>query len=370
MTSASYNRPAHRTHRTHRTRAGLSAVALVALALLSMVLGGCTQQTAKLISGPPRVPVEIENSFSFRVRDLDFSPLPGARIDLFVGSGQIFGPTSLKVDARGRANVKVRTQVSRQIVDVETTDTLLNFRTAILYRITAPGFLPVWGRSEIEDAWESYRRADFAVRLNRRPQAKKQLITETMIPISSLLAENSTAAKADRQMIIAGLKRLWRSWRAARMVIPSPGLWDLTTRPAGVYLKAGVEPVRPISELTDANLYRIFISDFLPLLRDLEATYGHLVDGWDLTLVAKTQPKDDPYAIPDRKAFRMVVSRKVLEKVQTLPGGFNNLILMSEVCTFDEKEWDPLAHLDKALARRRVVWNWLDPLLAPGSPSE
>lgn len=340
-------------------------LAAVVLAVALLVLSGC----ATTVQGPqpgPVPPVEVDNTFIFQVRDVNFEKIPGARLDIFTGAGRIMGSTTRKVNDRGLVVVRVIPQVSHQIADVATTDTLLNYRSSIRYLITAPGFLPLWGLAEVEDAWESYSRSDFARRLNRKPTDKRRLITTTLTRISDLMADPE-APDSDRQFVQAGLERLWRSWRVARGVVPAAGLWGLDRRAEGLFLKAGVEPLKPVSSVTDASLYQVFITEFLPVLGDLEATYGHLVDGWDLTVTVRSQPDGDPYAMPEIKPFRMVVSRQALEKAVEEPGGLNNLILLSDVCTFDNEKWDPLMSLDKALTKRDRTWRWLDPLLAPGS---
>lgn len=334
-----------------------------------MALPGCLATRTATQPGQ-----EVVDTYSFHVRDGRLKPVAGARIEILVEAGQPLKPTPLVTDAAGRAVLPVKALVRPQ-VEEKTRDKLLGFQSAISYRIEAPGFLPFWGRSQMEDAYQDFARPSFQDLMARRPENKNRPLAVSLVRVEDLFPPGALKDPL-AEVVRSGLEDLWRLWLKsdpAQGLKPSPGGWLIERRPEGAYLKAVLASPRPLTGKSDKAVQARFEQEFIPLIKDLAWAYGSFMAGWDVTLVFNLSPGGDPHAAPEPLDLRLVFSEKLRQELLARPGGLNWLIAEAESLTLSGKPWDPLANLDLAGQRQRYYWDWLSPFFAPGpgeAPSE
>lgn len=342
---------------------------LLGLVLLLALLAGCKTTPQAVLIEPPE---KIVDSFVFAVHNQALQAIPGARIRVNVETGQALEPGPFRTDQKGRAVVKIKARRMNLVRNQESQDRLYRYRSVINYLITAPGWLPVWGRSELNDSLQSFKRLAFSQSMNTRPKDKDRLLAHTLIKVEEVFEAGALQGpKSDplARTVAAGLADLWRIWSVSgrlAKIRPLPGSWNIRRRAGKIYLALGLEIADGLKNKHDTGLHQAFADQVIPLLDDLAVFYGPFVDGWELNLNLGYQPPSDPHAMPESVKLRMVFSESVRTDLLTRPGGLNWLILKSESLTLDGQQWRPVEKLAQADQRLELVWSQLGPLLAPG----
>ena len=355
-----------RSARSGRPEANWSAPGLILVLFAVALLGLTGCQTGGSIR--QAAPAEVNDAVRFNIRDASLEPLPGVRIDLLIESGRLDRLEPVITDARGAAAINLQAAALPRLPGLHPSDKLFTFQTALIYRTDLPGYLPVRGRVLLTDAYDSFKRPEFAELMNRRPGDKHRLVELNLIRINDLIAPGSAENPA-MAMITAGLDRLWLAWqindRATAVRFHRRSIGPETT-PNGLYLKVGLELIQPIGDASDNSVHSVFSAHLLPIIEDLAAVYGQVVDGYDLTMFMPISQKGDPHALTDSHRLRLVFSEAQRYFWAHSQVGLNQLILSAEQCRLDESPWTPLANVDRSDAKLAFSWDMAGLFYTPG----
>ena len=355
-----------RSARSRRSLMRRSAPGLIILAVALAALGLTGCQTA----GPTRqaAPAEVDDAIRFSVRDVSLDPLAGVKIKLLVESGRLGKLEPVVTDAQGAAAINLQAAALPRLPDLRPIDKLFTFQSALIYQTDLPGYLPHRGRILLTDAYDSFNRPEFAKLMNRRPGDKQRLVELNLIRISDLVDPEAAKTPAGA-MIIAGLDRLWLIWQIngrATAVRFHPHSIGAVRTANGLYLKAGLDLIQPIGGVSDGSVHSVFTSHLLPIIEDLAAAYGQVIDGYDLTLFMPISQEGDPHALTDLHRLRLVFSESQRFFWAHSQVGLNQLIFSAEQCLLDQSDWTPLANIDRADAKLAFAWDMAGLFYTPG----
>ncbi|MBW1712794.1 MAG: hypothetical protein JRJ59_06575 [Deltaproteobacteria bacterium] len=331
---------------------------------LGLAAGCRSVSPGPVVSAPPAV----MDQFYFLIQNESLQPISGARLDVMVEAGQAQSPLPLTTDSQGRARLTLQADVSRLVADAKSEDTLLSYRSVISYRISAEGYLPAWGRAELNDALEAFSRPKFSSLMDRRPRDKTRSLRHVLVRIEDIFEPGALSDPLART-VAASLPVVWRTWTLSghlERVRPVKSSWAVKRRSQGPYLKVGLELLEPLNDKSDPAVRRAFVQDFIPVMDDLAALYAPFLSGWDMNFRLGFQPKKDPHAMPEILPLRLVFSEDKRTQLMGRPGGLNWLICQAESCTLKGKPWNLPALLAKEEKKSRLVWDWLALFFAPG----
>ncbi len=337
----------------------------LALTALALSLAGCAGPVSPARFEPP---VQVVDSFVFQIQDRSLRPIGNARIAVTVEAGYPLVSPPLHTDESGRAVLPMRAAVAPQVVGRRVDDRLVAYRSVIDYLVTAPGYLPVSGRSSLTDAWDAFTKATYASMLDRRPENKLRRLDLSLIGEDEVFRPDALQDPLART-VRAGLNRTWLKWLTSGrrgLVAILPESWGVWRRDDGPYLQAGLEVLAPLGSDDDQEIYDGYVLHFIPLLNDLAAAYAPLVAGWDFTIQFQVRPGADPHAMGRILPLRIVFSEARRRELLGRPEGLKGLLLKAETRTLAGREWNPLENMEREQAAKDFILRAAGPFLAPG----
>lgn len=352
-------------HRPERgPGAGLLSRLLPLLLLLALAVGGC-----KTVSAPSKPTLEVEDRFVFHVFNPALQPIAGAEIRVDLEAGESLVPLPLITDEAGQAVLRVRAREDDLVPGVDSQDKLLKYRSTIAYRILAPGRLPGWGRTELNDSYEEFTRPAFSAVLNAKPRNKTLPLRHVLYRTEDFFAPEALKDPLARTLA-KGLRSLWRTWsftgRLERLK-PTLASLEVVRHREGPYLKLGLDLDNALEFTEDSSVHEFYSTELIPVLDDLAFLYAPLVSGWDITFNLAYRPQGDPHAMAVNKPLRLVFSEQTRSSLLGKPGGLNWLIPEAQVCTLDDKPWKPLEMLAREDQRHDYLWETMPVFFVPGS---